>query len=573
MRRILQHIAGMDLGVMSQGLDGWTDLRTVARGFGYVEKVKELAATDDLLAGVVDGATRYFTNVRIAWSGELEAVCTCPVGKRCKHAVALILKVWRMVKAQEEIPSTIAEEWVRAVERKQEEKQCYQRLAVEQREAQRVYEEKCERECEDAFRLDFKAVREAVLAACREDSVEKIKSAVVTFLEWTDDEELYRHPRLSWEVGDAVSPTMAAVFETFEAKDVDAADMIVWSYELTDPDRGFNVGERFEALQNSPSGKYAKPQVWERVACCLKEKLDGIADDDYSIDDSCSRPWYLVEALRTAWERAGKTERAIECYLKHVSRLGNWHEVVRYLIQHQMYDKAIEIAREGVKASQMSGEYGNDYDVELQDPLADAFSSMGDHLKAAAIRAEVFLDRRGAYDEKRTVAQFNRILEEAEKAGIREQVRKALIHTLETGLNPSSIVTYEFHPAVQEFDWKPVPRPVVYQIKTTCLETPLWPLPWANEGVRLFDSRWQDCKWFCQQDMEFLLKLAIADGDKAEMVRRFDDLPEMPDNGGLPLEGAKAEMCALLMEAMKGYREDIVLRLANIRRKKQGLNV
>ena len=54
MRRILQHIAGMDLGVLSQGLDGWTDLRTVARGFGYVEKVKELAATDDLLAGVVD---------------------------------------------------------------------------------------------------------------------------------------------------------------------------------------------------------------------------------------------------------------------------------------------------------------------------------------------------------------------------------------------------------------------------------------------------------------------------------------------------------------------------------------
>ena len=123
MRRILQHIAGMDLGVLSQGLDGWTDLRTVARGFGYVEKVKELAATDDLLAGVVDGMTRYFTNVRIAENGELEAFCSCPVGKRCKHAVALILKVWRMVKAQEEIPSTIAGEWVKAVERKQEEKQ------------------------------------------------------------------------------------------------------------------------------------------------------------------------------------------------------------------------------------------------------------------------------------------------------------------------------------------------------------------------------------------------------------------------------------------------------------------
>ena len=114
MRKILQHIAGMDLSVPSQGLGGWTDSRMVERGFGYVKKVKELAATDDLLAGVVDGTTRYFTNVRIAENGELEAFCSCPVGKRCKHAVALILKAWRMVKSQEEIPSTIAGEWVKA---------------------------------------------------------------------------------------------------------------------------------------------------------------------------------------------------------------------------------------------------------------------------------------------------------------------------------------------------------------------------------------------------------------------------------------------------------------------------
>lgn len=252
---------------------------------------------------------------------------------------------------------------------------------------------------------------------------------------------------------------------------------------------------------------------------------------------------------------------------------GDWGEVAHSLNSHQQYDKAIEVAREGIRAGLASSEYGNDYNVEMQEHLADAFSGKGDYLMATAIRAEAFLDRIGAYDEKRTVAQFNRILSEAEKAGVGEQVRRALIHALETGCNPSSIATFKFHPAKQEFDWKPVPKPVIYRIRTTSADTPPWPLPWANEGVRLFDSRWQDCKWFCQQDMEFLLKLAIADGDKAEMVRRFDDLPEMPDNGGLPLEGAKAEMCELLMEAMKGYREDIVLRLANIRRKKQGLNV
>ena len=60
--------------------------------------------------------------------------------------------------------------------------------------------------------------------------------------------------------------------------------------------------------------------------------------------------------------------------------------------------------------------------------------------------------------------------------------------------------------------------------------------------------------------------LALLDGDKAEIVRRFDDLPETPNNGGFPLEGWKAEMCEMVMVAMKGYRDDIVGRLARLRK-------
>lgn len=66
--------------------------------------------------------------------------------------------------------------------------------------------------------------------------------------------------------------------------------------------------------------------------------------------------------------------------------------------------------------------------------------------------------------------------------------------------------------------------------------------------------------------MEFLLKLAVLGGDKAEIARRFDDLPETPNNGGFPLEGGKAEMCELVMAAMKGYRDDIVQRLSTRRK-------
>lgn len=356
-----------------------------------------------------------------------------------------------------------------------------------------------------------------------------------------------------------VGPTMDVVLEAVEANGVDPVDAIICVYELTAPDRELSIGDRLEAWKRSPTGKYAQPSVWEEVAHRIREKLDEIPEADYSVGDCHSRPWYWVNSFREAWERAGKVGNAIDCYLKYVSRIGNWREVAHYLNRHQLYDKAIEVVREGVKVCLDSGEYDNDFDAQLQGPLADAFSGKGDYLTSAAVRAEAFL-------ANGSVEQFNQVLAEAEKAGVREQVRKALIHALETGQNPASIVTFKFHPAKQKFEWRPVPKPVIYQIKLTSPETPPWPLPWANEGIQLSDSRWEDFKSACQGDMEFLLKLAILDGDKAEIARRFDDLPETPNNGGLPLEGAKTEMCELVMAAMKGYRDDIVQRLSALRK-------
>ena len=563
---ILEHILQMKLGALDGAFEGWTDERTVGRGYGYVDNVVELAATENLLAGVVEGSTRYYTNVRLEKNGELEAICSCPVGKRCKHSVALILKAQQMLVAQTHVPSTIPEEWtkrplerVREVERKREEKLRRQQLEEEKRAAQQAYEEECERKREEAFWQDFSAVREAVLASCRKDSFEKIKAVAETFLEWADDDDLYRYPDLNHKVWDTVGPTMDVVLETFEANGVDPVDTIIWAYELTAPDRGLSIGDRLEALKSSSAGKYAQLMIWEEVARRIQKKLDEIPDADYSVGDCHSRPWYWVEALCAAWERAGNVEKVTDCYLKFVSRIGNWREVAHYLNRHQLYDKAIEVVREGVKVCLDSGDYDNDYDAQLQNPLADAFSGKGDHLKAAAILAEDFL-------ANGTVEKYRKTLIEADKAGVREEVRKGLIHAMETGRNPTGIITFKFEPAKQEFEWKPVPKPVVYQIKLTTPETPTWPLPWANEGIRLFDSRWEDFKSSCQSDMEFLLVLALLDGDKAEIARRFDDLPETPNNGGFPLEGWKAEMCEMVMAAMKGFRDDIVQRLATQRK-------
>lgn len=468
--------------------------------------------------------------------------------------------------AQVQVPSTIPDEWTtrplehaQDVECKRDEKLRRQRVEEEKRAAEQAYREECVRKREEAFWQDFCAAREAVFASCRNDSFEKIKAVAETFLAWADDEDLYRYPDLNHKVGDAIGPTMDVVLETFEANGVDPVDAIIWAYELTAPDRGLSIGDRLESLKSSQAEKYAQSMIWEKVAHRIRKKLDEIPEADYSIGDCHSRPWYWVEALCAAWERAGNVEKVTDCYLKFVSRIGNWREVAHYLNKFQLYDKAIEIVREGVKVCLDSGDYDNDYDAQLQDPLADAFSGKGDHLKAAAILAEDFL-------ANGTVEKYRKALIEADKAGVREEVRKGLIHALETGRNPAGIITFKFEPAKQEFEWRPVPKPVVYQIKLTSPEAPTWPLPWANEGIRLFDSRWEDSKSSCQSDMEFLLVLALLDGDKAEIARRFDDLPEAPYNGGMPLKGAQAEMCEMVMAAMKGYRDDIVQCLATKRK-------
>lgn len=426
---ILEHISQTKLDAR-MALDGWADGRTIERGREYVDRVIELAATENLLAGVVKGTTCYFTNVRLEENGELESICSCPVGRRCKHSVALILKARQMLGTQSRISSSIPAEWTtrpleraREVERKREEKRRQRRLEEEKRAAQRAYEEECERKRDEAFLREFNTVRENVLAACRNASLEKVKETAEAFLGWVNDDDLYRYPHLSHKIWDAVDPTMDIVFETFEAKSVDPVDTIIWAYELNAPDQDLSVGNRLEALLSSPTGKYAQPMVWEAVALCIQKKVDEIPEDDYSVGDCNSSPWYWVEALCAAWKRAGNDDKVIDCYLKFVSRIGNWLETAQFLNEHQLYDKAIEVAREGVRASQTSGDYGNDYEVEMQEPLADAFSGKGDHLMATAILAEAFLDRIGGYDKKRTVAQFNRILSEAEKAGIGEQVR------------------------------------------------------------------------------------------------------------------------------------------------------
>ncbi|MCA9065150.1 MAG: hypothetical protein KDA96_18905 [Planctomycetaceae bacterium] len=95
-------------------LSGWTDSRSLDRGRSYQRRgaVRNLNLLPDggLLADV-SGTHRYATRISVKGRGRdlsnrLEAVCSCPVGRRCKHGVAVILEFLNSIENGTAVPLT-----------------------------------------------------------------------------------------------------------------------------------------------------------------------------------------------------------------------------------------------------------------------------------------------------------------------------------------------------------------------------------------------------------------------------------------------------------------------------------
>jgi hypothetical protein len=82
----------------------WTDKNMVARSYGYLDKLERLAFISGLgVVAVAHGTEDYYTRVFLNKDGSLESECSCPVGRRCKHATAIIINCSRKIKEGESI--------------------------------------------------------------------------------------------------------------------------------------------------------------------------------------------------------------------------------------------------------------------------------------------------------------------------------------------------------------------------------------------------------------------------------------------------------------------------------------
>ncbi len=106
------------LSLTWDGLRKWSDPRSVERGREYLSNVEDPARFDDgSIVAEVHGSDDYFTRLRIDADGELQGDCTCPVGYRCKHTIALALFCAKRMKSGEEIERADAasRKWKRAL--------------------------------------------------------------------------------------------------------------------------------------------------------------------------------------------------------------------------------------------------------------------------------------------------------------------------------------------------------------------------------------------------------------------------------------------------------------------------
>lgn len=406
-----------------------------------------------------------------------------------------------------------------------------------------------------AYRDEILAAQRAVEAACDEKDANHIKSSAEELMRIAGDATSYYYPGEFAEEFAAFRRIIDKVPEALRSAGLSAADLIIWVCRTGRPSGWMCSSLLFNTFVNAPSGEYAKQDVWREVAERLKEELKSFDEDQ--LDEAPSDGAHQLDLIYEAWKRAGDPQQALPLWIEYVPKIKNWKEVAKLLNNWAWYDEAIRIAREGIKAC-MSGDYPNDYEEEMMEPLADAFSGKGDHLKAAAILAEQFLSWIGAYEYHRSVESFNKILNEAELAGVKEETRTAIIHALKTGVNPEPLRDWK-RAALPDYgsELYPGPRPVAYRAPDALTETPLWPLPKSNEGLELFDLRWDTTKWFCQQDQEFLLKLALAEGDKQEIIRRFEALPEFPNNNGFRMPDEKIAMLDAVAAAVGDIRPDI----------------
>lgn len=495
-------------------IETWAGARSVERGRTYQRagRVHSLAVSPDgrLLATVIG---QYLYTTSIWWEADaLQSQCNCPVGSRCKHAIAVAAAYLAMLSKDAAVPVADAND------------SRWEKLTVNTPQAPHLQSESSD-ESEDNSTsrrrsgkrdIEDEKIRKYIDAKSREELVELVCSLTQRLPEL--QEEL--RERIAVDEGD-VGHLLANARKELRKVTSEPGWMDHWGEEGYTPDfsrltryldrmtecgqanavveLGREILERGTELieQSDDEGEttlaFAKclPSIFQALTVSTLPSVQKLlyaisADlvDEFDVIDAemlnsviegnaSHSNWSAVAEsldgllkslpskreferervsnwLMQALKRAGREDEIVALREREARITGNYIPFISFLIQQNRYDDAQRWAMEGIqKAVQVSPGTAH----QLAGAMCEIARQQRQWDLVAAHVAREFFDRPSP-------ESFNALVAAAEQAGCREAVARLAMEFLETGNPPFSIGVRKdgVHQAICRSDW-PLPLP------------------------------------------------------------------------------------------------------------------
>lgn len=477
-------------------LESWAGAKTLSRGreYQFNRRVSSLARSHDgTLVACVSGSEPYVTAV--TFSNGLVSTCTCPVGESCKHAVAVILEYLALCEKNIPIPPLApADPRIALLGLRSETVPAqYQNVTFTRPQPPssphpdtgygdtrrsagplRHYLEAMQKEelldlMEDLMdRFPEVGQEIADMRSVAEADPHPLFEALLADIEIITEEEAWSD---EWS-GESQVPDYSPVKKRMEMLLVmDQADLVVEAgrilirkgteqLEKGDDQTGEVSGEIvsctnlvFAALWRS-----GRP-VFERLLFAIHAMLDddfdlfgddaqAFLDGDWPADDwsrvadsllpelemyrippgrkdytALNRRDRFTGWIGTALDKAGRENEATALYVAETAVTGDYLRLVQRLCALGQNDEAAAWIRRGIVALKTSYPGA---ERRLQDIRREMWQKEGNHLAVAGLRAEEFLC-------DPSYLSFSRLEAAAEKAGVRDMVKDAVMHYLVSG--------------------------------------------------------------------------------------------------------------------------------------------
>ncbi len=509
------------------GLASWAGDVVFNRGSAYQEegRVSDLAFEQDggLIAWVA-GTKRYATSVDVI-NGQLVSRCSCPYGYRCKHAVAVVLQYADSLKNKVQLETVTGNDprlvmlengtsgvtWGAAhIEAQangldariddlqlEELRDILRSLADLYPDVRKFLENRFLLSSGDVGRIvaateaeihdlsshpgwkhhwdsdedipDYSEVRrrlEMLLTSGHTDEVMRLGETLlkegVRQVEESDDEG---------ETEEEIASCMDVVFRALPLSGLSTTEKMEWAVtaELKDEYDMTRGSEKFWEKN------FERPD-WSALADSLLKRLEDSGKyEENSFPETYNRD-RLTDWIIMAMENSGRDEESLSLCRSEAGITNSYVRLVEKLIEKGMNEEAEEWIRRGVAATadSLPG-----IAHELRDLLLGIREEYGDRTRVASLLAEEFIETPG----KET---YEKLKVACENAGVWSQVRKHILHFLETGKVP------------------------------TKSSAKSWPLP--ETGLKVHHERFE--RHF--PIVEELIEVAIIEDEPSEVLRWYD---------------------------------------------------